>query len=156
MTTRGIPQILYGTEINLRGGEEHVEVRQDFPGGFIGDKRNAFKATQRTIMENKMWHFIQQLIGLRKKYSSLSSGKMTHYPISWDTDIYKYFKILGDEKILVILNGKKIKQSIDFKDIEHQFAGYTHFKNLFSNNSITIPQSLTLDKWTVKIYLLIR
>ncbi len=36
LLARGIPQILYGSEIGMLGGESHVELRADFPGGFPG------------------------------------------------------------------------------------------------------------------------
>ena len=48
LTTRGIPQIYYGTEIGLRGGEDHGEIRRNFPGGFPGDSLNAFEHEGRT------------------------------------------------------------------------------------------------------------
>lgn len=155
MTTRGIPQLLYGTEINMIGGEQHVEVRQDFPGGFEEDKRNAFLATERTDAENDMWNFIQQLISIRKKHPALSKGKMTHYPLAWDRDIYKYFKTWGDEKILVIVNGTDQKQTVDLSEIQHQLIGYNSFQNLFSNNTISINSDMIIEKWSVEIYLLV-
>ena len=45
LTTRGIPQLLYGTEINIKGRKTHVDLRADFPRGFPGHKRNAFTET---------------------------------------------------------------------------------------------------------------
>lgn len=154
MTTRGIPQLLYGTEINMVGGEQHVALREDFPGGFEGDERNAFDPKQRTSEENDMWNFIQQLLQLRKKYPALSKGKMTHYPLTWDSDVYKYFKTLGEEKILVIVNGHDQKKTVDFSEIQHQLDGYTSFKNLFSNNTTSISKTIEIEKWGVNIYLL--
>src|ERR1044072_294252 len=47
LTTRGVPQLYYGDEIALEGGDE-PSTRGDFPGGFPGDKRNAFTAGGRT------------------------------------------------------------------------------------------------------------
>ncbi len=43
LTTRGVPQLYYGDEIALEGGDEPT-TRGDFPGGFPGDKKNAFTA----------------------------------------------------------------------------------------------------------------
>ena len=156
MTTRGIPQLLYGTEINMVGGEQHVELRQDFPGGFEGDSRNAFHESERTKDENDMWHFVQQLISLRKKHPALSKGKMTHYPLTWESDIYKYFKTLDEEKLLVIINGHPQKQVVDTSEISHQFEGYTALRNLFNDNTLSISAPIVIDKWGVLIYLLVR
>ena len=156
LTTRGIPQILYGTEINMKGGEQHVALRQDFPGGFEGDKRNAFNASERTASENNIWDFIQQIITLRKKHPALSKGKMTHYPLTWESDVYKYFKTYDDEKILIILNGHDEKKTVDVSEIQHQLEGYTSLKNLLNNESTSITDIIEVDKWGIQMYLLIR
>jgi len=44
LTMRGIPQIYYGTEVlaNSDAGGDHGLLRMDFPGGWEGDKVNAF------------------------------------------------------------------------------------------------------------------
>ena len=110
------------------GGEQHVELRADFPGGFEGDTRNAFDSSGRNSIENEMFQFTQQLIRIRKAFLALSSGEMTHYPVDWEQDIYLYFKTLGAEKILVILNGLSKKQDCHFLDIRHQLADFTSFK----------------------------
>src|SRR5690606_27424594 len=41
LTTRGIPQIYYGAEILMKGHGEHGVLRENFPGGWPGDQRNA-------------------------------------------------------------------------------------------------------------------
>ena len=46
LTMNRIPQLYYGTEILMNGTKEKTDgdVRKDFPGGFPGDKQNAFTA----------------------------------------------------------------------------------------------------------------
>ena len=70
--TRGIPVIFYGTEIGITGGLKHGELRQPFPGGFLGDKRNAFVSEGRTEKENEIYNYLHKLLKLRKKYPVLS------------------------------------------------------------------------------------
>jgi glycosidase len=50
LTTRGIPQLYYGDEIAMTGPDEPA-TRGDFPGGFPGDKRNAFTREGRSREE---------------------------------------------------------------------------------------------------------
>ena len=47
LTTRGIPQLFYGTEVLMsnKGTEDHGVIRSDFPGGWAGDAKNAFTGT---------------------------------------------------------------------------------------------------------------
>ncbi|HIC16510.1 TPA: alpha-amlyase, partial [Candidatus Poribacteria bacterium] len=103
LTTRGIPQILYGTEINMIGGESHIELRADFPGGFPGHNRDAFTETGRTNEENEIFHYLRDLLHLRKTHKALTHGKMIHYPPSFQADVYKYLRIYVDEKVLVMV-----------------------------------------------------
>jgi glycosidase len=43
LTCRGIPQMYYGTEVMMKGiSNPDGWVRLDFPGGWDGDKKNAF------------------------------------------------------------------------------------------------------------------
>jgi glycosidase len=54
LTTRGIPQIFYGTEILMSGTKEEGDgnLRKDFPGGWPDDKINQFLRSGRTDMQN--------------------------------------------------------------------------------------------------------
>ncbi len=52
LTSRGVPQLYYGDEIGMTGPDEPT-TRGDFPGGFPGDKRNAFSREGRTREEEE-------------------------------------------------------------------------------------------------------
>src|SRR5439155_14236 len=47
LTLRGIPEVYYGDEIGIQGGGD-PDNRRDFPGGWIGDKNDAFTQAGRT------------------------------------------------------------------------------------------------------------
>lgn len=59
-TTRGIPQVFYGTEIGMKENEDHGTLRKNFPGGFPNDDRNAFTKTGRTDYENDIYNFFKK------------------------------------------------------------------------------------------------
>ncbi len=119
MTARGIPQLLYGTEINMMGGQRHVELRADFPGGFPGDKRNAFTVAGRTRDENAMHGYVRKLLRIRREHGALTRGKLIHYPPTWNNDVYRFFKVHGDEKFLVIANGHTEPRDVDLTELQH-------------------------------------
>jgi len=120
LTTRGIPQILYGSEIGMVGTERHGELRAPFPGGFPGDKRNAFTAEGRTEFENDVFNFLKKMFLLRKSHPALASGKLTHFPPK--DEIYVYLKKSESEKIIVVINNNSFAENVDlskFMNVEN-------------------------------------
>ena len=55
LTTRGIPQIYYGTEILMAADKANGDglLRCDFPGGWKNDPRNCFNEANRTRSKMK-------------------------------------------------------------------------------------------------------
>lgn len=133
LTTRGIPQILYATELGMRGGEDHGTLRSDFPGGFPGDSRDAFKYEGRTDDENEIFNFLNNLLKLRKEYPELSKGNLIHFPP--EDGIYVYFKILQDQKIMVAVNDNENSKEIDLKKVSHHLIDAKEIENLLSGES---------------------
>ncbi|GAB4128767.1 MAG: hypothetical protein Fur0015_02530 [Ignavibacteriales bacterium] len=106
LTTRGIPQIFYGTEIGMIQNEDHGTLRKPFPGGFAGDKRNAFVAEERTEYENDIFNYLQLMIKIRKENPALTRGNLIHFPPV--NDVYVYFREYKNEITMTIINsGKK-------------------------------------------------
>ena len=81
LTTRGIPQIYYGTEILMTGdkGKGDGDLRKDFPGGWQGDTRNCFAKNGRTALENEAFEFTRQLLNWRKGNQVIGKGSLKHY-----------------------------------------------------------------------------
>jgi glycosidase len=142
LTTRGIPQILYGTEIGMLGGRKHVELRADFPGGFPDDKRNAFTDAGRTEKENEVFNYLRKLLHLRKQYPALSIGDMTHMVPK--NEVYMYLKQYQEERILVIINGSEQERLIDFSEAAHWFEEVKSLHNLLSNKTIPYHKEMEL------------
>lgn len=154
LTSRGIPQLLYGTEIGMLGGQRHVDLRADFPGGFVGDKRNVFTQAGRTKKENEIFDYLSRLLHLRKKHPALSVGKMTHM-VPKD-GLYLYLKQYKQERILVIINGNERQQRIDLSEAGHWFRGAKSLQNLISAEVISYENEmkLKLDGMSVGIFLI--
>lgn len=75
LTMRGTPQLFYGDEIGLPGGND-PDNRRDFPGGFPGDSRSAFSAGGRTESEQQIFAATQQLLAIRRAHPALRGGEM--------------------------------------------------------------------------------
>jgi neopullulanase len=101
MTVRGIPQIYAGEEIAMEG-EDDPDNRRDFPGGFPGDKRNAFQANGRTSKEQQMWQWTRDWIKLRREHSSIRRGQLID--LFSDDDAYVYARQDASETTIIGIN----------------------------------------------------
>ena len=74
LTTRGMPQLYAGDEIAMHGGGD-PDNRRDFPGGWPGDKHNAFTEAGRSPEEQRMFAWVSGLTKLRREHVSLQCGE---------------------------------------------------------------------------------
>ncbi len=139
-TTRGIPQIYYGTEIGMVGGPDHGSIREDFPGGFEKSTRNAFEISGRSEKENENFEFTKKLIKIRKENSALTEGKLLHYPPR--EQVYCYLRISGDQKILTIINNSNENKTADISLAEKHFENAKSFLNLMNNEEIKVENKI--------------
>ena len=151
LTTRGIPQLYYGFEIGIVGGEDDGSKREDFPGGWIGDKRNAFTSDGRSEKENEIFNLVKKMIEIRNENKALSQGKLVHFPIV--ENVYIYFRILDDEKIMVVVNDNDNQKEVDLKPVLHLLKGVKSLIELKSGNEIKFNgTSVTVNPKDVSIY----
>jgi glycosidase len=144
LTTRGIPQIYYGTEILITGTKEEGDgrLRKDFPGGWQGDKTDAFSKSGRTDMQNEAWDYLQKLLQWRKKSIAVTQGKLIHYAPR--NGIYVYGRIKDNDTVLVILNGTVRDQTLQmdrFKDIT---GGHGSGRDVISSAVVDIKNTITI------------
>ena len=148
LTLRGIPQIFYGSEIGMVGTDHHGQLRLPFPGGFPGDKRDAFSHSGRTKEENEIYDFLHRLIDLRKTHPALSKGKLIHFPPV--KEIYIYFRILGNEEFKIIVNGGNSESQADLKIASGLISGNSVLLNLLEGGKEKLDSSMRLKIGAMK------
>ena len=152
LTTRGIPQLFYGSEIGLDGGGHHGKIRQPFPGGFNDKFSNAFTQNGRNETQNEIFNFTKRLLELRKNNDVIRTGKLIQFqPMN---NIYVYKKVNQDQTILFIINDNKIKTKINLNkyfDAANQFGD---LKDILLNYvaNINDSQMLSLEPESINIY----
>jgi glycosidase len=130
-TTRGIPQVYYGTEILMEGPADHGTLRADFPGGWNNDKVNAFKGTGLNNEQRDAQIFTKKLLNWRKENLPVTQGKFIHY---YPNDgVYIYFRKYKDELIMVLMNNnnktKNIKTNRFFELLADKREGISIMEN---------------------------
>lgn len=144
LTTRGVPQLYYGTEILMSGNESdgHGKMRKDFPGGWQADSANKFTASGRTADEEEMLRFTQKLANYRKNHDVLQTGKLTHF-IPQD-NVYVYFRYDDDELMMIVLNNSGESHPLDLKRYDEMLHGIIAGKNILDGSTVTL-QNLTIS-----------
>jgi glycosidase len=101
ISVRGTPQLYYGEEIAMEGGED-PDNRRDFPGGFPGDPRDAFTAAGRTAIEQQMYSWTRDWLRHRREHSAMRRGELID--LFYDDDTYVFARQDKTETVLVSLN----------------------------------------------------
>jgi glycosidase len=151
MTTRGIPQIYYGTEIGMTGNKDKGDgdIRHDFPGGWSGDSINAFSATDRTAIQNEYYTYMTKLLNWRKNKSVIHTGQLTHYIP--ENDIYVYFRHNSSENIMVVINNNLTDQTLKLNRYAESLNGKTRGTDVMSEKTYDLTAPILLPKESVLI-----
>lgn len=113
LTTRGIPEIYYGTEILMAADKSEGDgyLRRDFPGGWPNDEVNYFIADNRTAQQNEAFDYMRKLLNWRKGNEAVAKGTLKHFaPID---GIYVYERKYNGKSVVVILSGTDSEKTIE-------------------------------------------
>jgi neopullulanase len=135
LTSRGVPEMYYGTEILLKGvSDPDGKVRQDFPGGWKEDQQNKFTEQGRSDSENVVFNWTRTIANFRKNSSAIKTGRlMQFYPEDW---VYTYFRYNDKQTVMVVMNTSSDEKTLDPKKFSERTAGFSKARNI-SNSSVT-------------------
>ena len=145
LTTRGIPQIYYGTEILMTGTKEEGDgrLRKDFPGGWPGDTTNAFTKAGRTPMQNEAWDYMQKLLQWRKTSPAVTQGTLVHY-MPGRSNVYVYARIKDKHTVLVMLNSALTDKTVQMARFTDVTTSYTKGRDVITGQVVDITKSVTV------------
>jgi glycosidase len=145
LTTRGIPQIYYATEIAMTGTKESGDgnIRKDFPGGWGGDPVSAFNAAGRTPKQNEAWDYMQKLLHWRIGNKAITEGKLIHYSPN-NNGCYVYARISKDRTALIILNGSNNDQSLSMDRYMDVISSYTRGIDVITGQELDVTSQLNV------------
>lgn len=144
LTTRGIPQMYYGDELLMHGSKEGSDgfVRRDMPGGFPGDKVNAFVDAGRTDMQREAWNFISRLANWRRGNEVISKGSLKHFMP--EKGVYVYQRSYKGKRVVVMMNGTDSENVIDGTIYREIMPEGTTLTDILSGEKITIARQMRL------------
>lgn len=152
LTSRGIPQIYYGTEILMngtraKGGDGNV--RRDMPGGFPGDEVSVLDFSGMTDQQREAFNYLSKLLHWRKGNDVIAKGKLKHFIPTKGQYIYE--RRLGDRAVQVILNGTDEPQNLIAERITEILPTGTVRRDVITGEEVTISPELVLEPRAVLI-----
>ncbi|MFP4024023.1 MAG: glycoside hydrolase family 13 protein [Thiohalospira sp.] len=151
LTTRGIPSILYGTELLMEGYEHeaHGKMRKDFTGGWPDDEKNGFTAEGRSDAQNEIYNYLQKLLNWRKSKEVIHSGELTHFIP--ENNVYVYFRHQADETVMIILNNNEHAQTIKTERFNEMMKGYNSGIEIINDKKIEHLDKIHITKKSAMI-----
>lgn len=144
LTSRGIPQIYYGTELLMNGSKEGSDgfVRRDFPGGFPGDRTDAFTPEGRTPVQNEAWDYMSKLLNWRRGEANevIAHGSLKHFMPQ--NGLYVYQRKLGDREVTVIMNGNDAPREVSMERTLEILPYGSSLRDIISGENVIIDKEM--------------
>ena len=138
LTIKRIPQLYYGTEVLMNGTKRITDgnVRKDFPGGFPGDKMNAFTAEGRTAAQNDMFNWLSALLHWRQGNDVIIKGEMTQF-IPYD-GIYVIDRSYNGRHAVTIINGTTQQRQMRLDRYQEAFGNATVARDVPTGQTVNL------------------
>ena len=152
LTSPGIPSISYGTEWQLKGNYNKgaSAVRNDFPGGWLGDSQNGFTQANMSNDKTNFYRQFSAILKWRKENGEILKGDFVHfYP---KDDIYAFARINHENSVLIIINNsEQNSHNLVADNYEDILSNYTRGIDIVTgdryvdyNEIITPAKSITI------------
>lgn len=152
MTTRGIPQVYYGTELAFAAGPTQWgdgAKRAEMPGGWAGDDRSVFTAEGRTAQELAMHSFVSKVTNWRKTSEAIKNGKLMHFLPA--DNIYVYFRYTSTDRVMVIMNMNDQPVTISREKHIEMLRGFSSAISIVDDQEIDISKDFQVGPKTTRI-----
>jgi glycosidase len=152
LTTRGIPQLYYGTEILMSSPGPRKEdgiIRSDFPGGWPGDKVNGFTGEGLNSDQKEIQEYLRELLNWRKKTPVVQFGKLKHFVP--ENGIYVYFRYDTENTVMIILSKNLQVADLDTRRFSEVTAGFSKGFNVLKKNNLDNLENIKVDPLTAII-----
>ena len=155
---RGTPCLYYGTELGFDTRcEPDGKVRQDFPGGWEGDDRNAFSKEERTPQEAEWFNHVHGLLSLRTSFPRAFQGGLVHFFPK--RGVYGFSREQEDVRIVTLVNAANETRPLPWANLEPWVQGAVEMERLQPDGTLSagvLTPEDTLGAWTHQVWVIHR
>jgi glycosidase len=152
LTMPRVPQLYYGTEVLMTSddqGRNDGVARRDFPGGWAGDKVNAFTGAGLTEQQREAQTYLKTLLNWRKNQPVIHHGKMLHY--TPDRSTYTYFRYDDQHIVMVVFNKNHGGVTLDTARFHEVLPAAAQAVDAVSGKSFDLSHSISVPARSVLI-----
>lgn len=142
-TMRGIPQLFYGTELKMANDRphDHGDIRRDMPGGWAGDRADAFTGRGLSKEQAATQEFVRTLFQWRRRSEAAKHGTLRHYTPR--DGVYVYFRHAPGETAMVVLNKAEQPMRLDLARFRDDLPAGVRARDVLAGKDVTLD-----DAWT--------
>ena len=127
-------------------------VRLDFPGGWQGDKKNAFTGEGLTDDEKAIQELTGKLANFRKSSMALKTGRLMHYIP--ELGLYVYFRYNNNQTVMCVMNTSDTSRTVDFSKYAERTKGFSTARNVVTGESMHTGEKVTIngtEMWVLEL-----
>jgi glycosidase len=145
MTMPRIPQFYTGDEILMTSttkGRDDASYRIDFPGGWAGDKVDAFRGTGLGARQRAAQALVRRLANWRKGEPAIHGGKLMQF--GPENNTWVYFRYNDKKRIMVAMNLNPKEMLLPTARFQEMLKGTANGVDLLSGRTIDLTRELRL------------
>jgi len=139
-------ELLMTSDVKVRNDNSY---RTDFPGGWAGDKVNAFTGSGLGARQREAQDFVRKLVNWRKNSPVIHEGKLMHYAPENNTWIY--FRYDDKKKVMVALNANSKEMVLPAARFREMLDGVASGRDVLSGKTHTLKDEIRLPAKSVLI-----
>jgi neopullulanase len=151
MTMPRVPQLYYGTEVLMTSPtvRDDGKARQDFPGGWAGDKVNAFTGQGLSAKQKDMQAFVRTLLNWRRTQTTVHHGRLMHFVPQDGT--YAWFRYDADSTVMVVINKNTTATTLDLARFKEVLKTPATARDVIAGKPVPLGATLELAPRSVRI-----
>jgi neopullulanase len=150
---RGTPCLYYGTELGFATRcEPDGKVRQDMPGGWPGDSRDAFAEAGRTPEEQGWFNHVHGLLDLRASFPQAFQGGMEHFFPK--RGVYGFAREQEDARIVTLVNAASEPREVPWANVNPWVRDALALHELQPDGTLalsSLEEGDTLEPWQHRV-----